>query len=190
MQQPELKGVQDRATVSATGEILAGHLDGVRVARPTVHVDHRGALLEIFTAEEFWDVPYAYAYQTSVRPGMLKGWFQHHQKLDRYHIVSGELLVLLYDDRPESPTRGQLQKLVIGETSGVRGVLIPQRIWHLSYNVGQGDAILLNFPSTHYDHEHPDRYHVDIDSGQIPVDVRSFFPVANAGPGRIAATFG
>lgn len=190
MERAEIRGARDVASVDGQGLSLAGDLDGVRLARPRVHVDHRGALLEIFTAPEFWEsADFAYAYQTSVRPGMLKGWFQHHDKLDRYHIVKGELLVLLYDDRSGSPTRGQHQKVVIGESSGIRGVLIPQRIWHLSYNVGQEDAILLNLPSTHYDHENPDRYHVDIDSGQIPVDVRSFFPVANAGPQQIAATF-
>jgi|tagenome__1003787_1003787.scaffolds.fasta_scaffold20136948_2 dTDP-4-dehydrorhamnose 3,5-epimerase len=184
-----IHGVPDRQTVTAEGTSLAGNLDGVLVHRPAVHVDHRGALLEMFTGEQFWQEPFAYAYQTSIRPGMLKGWFQHEKKLDRYHLVSGELLVLLYDDRPDSPTRGRHQKVVLGEPSGVRQVLIPQRVWHLSLNVGRDDAILVNLPSTHYDHEHPDRFHVDIDSGQIPVDVRSFFPVSFAGPNQIAATF-
>ncbi|MBB3041448.1 dTDP-4-dehydrorhamnose 3,5-epimerase family protein [Nocardioides sp. LMS-CY] len=186
---PAIRGVQDRQTVSADGTSLATDLDGVIVNRPPVHVDHRGALLEMFTGERFWEAPFAYAYQTSIRPGMLKGWFLHEEKLDRYHLVCGELLVLLYDDRPESPTRGQHQKLVLGEASGARQVLIPPRVWHLSLNVGAEDAILVNLPSTHYDHENPDRFHVDIDSGTIPVDVRSFFPVTYAGPRQIAATF-
>ena len=182
-----LQGTQDAQTVTTAGAPIAGDLDGVIVNRPPVHVDHRGALLEMFTGDHFWQEPFAYAYQTSIRPGMLKGWFQHEKKLDRYHLVCGELLVLLYDDRPDSPTRGQHQKVVLGEASGARQVLIPQRIWHLSLNVGREDAILINLPSTHYDHANPDRFHIDIDSGQIPVDVRSFFPVTYAGPHEIAA---
>lgn len=185
---PVLRGVQDRATVHSDGTPLVGNLHGVLVNKPPVHADHRGALVEMYTRDDFWTEPFAYAYQTSVRPGMLKGWFSHEKKLDRYHLVSGELLVLLYDDREDSPTRGQSQKLVLGE-HGARQVLIPQRVWHLSYNVGQTDAILVNLPSTHYDHENPDRYHISIDSGEIPVDVRSFFPVANIGPHDIAGTF-
>ena len=159
------------------------------VNQPPVHVDHRGALVEMYTRPDFWEQPFAYAYQTSIRPGMLKGWFLHERKFDRYHLVSGELLVLLYDDRPDSPTRGVLQKTVLSERSA-RQVLIPPNIWHLSLNVGQFEAILVNLPSTHYDHANPDRFYVSIDSGKIPVDVRSFFPISYAGPHEIAGTFG
>ena len=163
-------------------------IDGVLVHQPPVHVDHRGALVEMFTVPEFWKVDFAYAYQTSIRPGMLKGWFRHEKKTDRYHLVTGELLVALYDDREGSPTRGLSQKLVLSEKSA-RQVLIPPNVWHLSLNVGQTDAILVNLPSTHYDHTNPDRFYIPIDSGEIPVDVRSFFPVTYAGPGEIAGRF-
>src|SRR5665213_2450998 len=170
------RGEKDVATVSKDGTPLTGNIDGVVVLQPPIQVDHRGALVEMFTIPEFWKEPFAYAYQTSVRPGTLKGWFAHERKIDRYHIVSGELLVLLYDDRPDSPTRGMSQKLVLSERSA-RQVLIPPLIWHLSLNVGTDDAILINLPSTHYDHANPDRYYIAIDSGEIPIDVRSYFPV-------------
>jgi dTDP-4-dehydrorhamnose 3,5-epimerase len=182
------RGEKDVATVTKTGAPLTTTIDGVVVLQPPVHVDHRGALVEMYTNPEFWNAPFAYAYQTSIRPGMLKGWFAHEKKLDRYHIVSGELLVLLYDNRADSPTRGVTQKLVMSEKSA-RQVLIPPLVWHLSLNVGTTDAILVNLPSTHYDHENPDRYYFSIDSGEIPVDVRSFFPVTFSGPQHIASTF-
>lgn len=184
-----LTGVRDSPTVTRTGVPLSPGIEGVIVNQPPVHVDHRGALVEMYTRPDFWEQPFAYAYQTSIRPGMLKGWFLHERKFDRYHLVSGELLVLLYDDRPDSPTRGVLQKTVLSERSA-RQVLIPPNIWHLSLNVGQFEAILVNLPSTHYDHANPDRFYVSIDSGKIPVDVRSFFPISYAGPHEIAGTFG
>ena len=136
---------------------------------------------------EFWNAEFAYAYQTSIRPGMLKGWFAHEKKLDRYHLVSGELLVLLYDDRENSPTKNVVQKLILSEAT-VRQVLIPPHVWHLSLNVGLEDAILVNLPSTHYDHKNPDRFYISIDSGEIPVDVRSYFPVINSNANQIAET--
>ncbi len=170
------------------GELLATTIDGVIVHKPPVHVDHRGALVEMFTLPDFWKADFAYAYQTSIRPGMLKGWFAHEKKLDRYHLVTGELLVILFDDREGSRTRGMVQKLVLSEKSA-RQVLIPPMIWHLSLNVGQEDAVLINLPSTHYDHANPDRYYLSIDSGEIPVDVRSFFPVTYSGSQDIAGTF-
>jgi dTDP-4-dehydrorhamnose 3,5-epimerase len=182
------RGSKDGPTVRKDGSPLGSNIDGVVVLQPPVHVDHRGALVEMYTSPEFWNAPFAYAYQTSIRPGMLKGWFAHEKKVDRYHIVCGELLVLLYDDRADSPTRGMTQKLVLSEKSA-RQVLIPPLVWHLSLNVGTVDAILVNLPSTHYDHDNPDRFYISIDSGDVPVDVRSFFPVTFSGPGNIAATF-
>lgn len=183
------QGLQDTPTVTSQGATLSRSLDGVIVHRPPVHADHRGALVEMYTRDDFWTEGFAYAYQTTIRPGMLKGWFAHHRKLDRYHLVTGELLVLLYDDREGSPTQGMSQKVVLSEKTD-RQVLIPPRLWHLSLNIGQTDAVLVNLPSTHYDHENPDRYFIDIDSGQIPVDVRSFFPITYSGPTTIAGTFG
>jgi dTDP-4-dehydrorhamnose 3,5-epimerase len=182
------RGEHDVATVHRDGSSLGSGIDGVVVLKPPVHVDHRGALVEMYTDPAFWNAPFAYAYQTSIRPGMLKGWFAHEKKVDRYHIVSGELLVLLYDDREGSPTRGISQKFVLSEKSA-RQVLIPPLVWHLSMNVGTTDAILVNLPSTHYDHDNPDRFYLSIDSGEIPVDVRSFFPVTFSGPQHIAGTF-
>lgn len=179
---------KDQPTVSSSGEVISGSINGVVVSKPPVHSDHRGSLVEMFTHPDFWNFNFAYAYQTSIRPGMLKGWFAHEHKNDRYHLVTGELLVLLYDDREDSPTRGLTQKLVLSEATS-RQVLIPAQVWHLSLNIGNSDAILVNLPSTHYDHENPDRFYISIDSGDIPVDVRAFFPVVSTVADRVAENF-
>lgn len=178
---------KDRPTVDASGVALAIIIDGVVVNKPPVHVDHRGSLVEMYTNPEFWHEGFAYAYQTSIRPGTLKGWFAHEHKYDRYHIVTGELLVFLYDDRVSSPTKGVVQKLVLSEASA-RQVLIPPLVWHLSLNVGQSDAVLINLPSTHYNHEHPDRFHISIDSEEIPIRVRDYFPTVLTQPFGVAET--
>ena len=179
---------RDIATVRSDGTALAGNLDGVVVHTPPIQIDHRGSLVEMFTIPDFWAEDFAYAYQSSIRPGMLKGWFAHEHKTDRYHLVSGELLLLLHDDRPESPTRGSTQKLLLSERS-VRQVLIPPGVWHLSVNVGTDEAILINLPTELYRHDNPDRVHLPFTTEHIPVDVRSFFPVTFVGAHDAAATF-
>ena len=174
---------QDSQTVDSSGESVQQLIDGVRVLEPAVHEDHRGVLVEMYSDEEFWKLHIAYGYQTSLRPGVVKGWFLHREKTDRYHLAVGELLVLLYDDRAESPTRGLVNKFVLSERR-YRDVLIPNNVWHLSMNIGMADAVLINLPTTRYNYESPDRYHLPIDTDKIPVDVRSYFPVANMGPIR------
>ena len=171
---------RDSATIDSSGTRIETAIDGVIAHRPPLHIDHRGALTEMFTDPSFWAEPFAYAYQTSVRPGMLKGWFAHQEKADRYHLATGELLVFLYDDRPESKTRGRSQRIVLSER-GVRQVYIPRQVWHLSLNIGVDEAIIVNLPTTLYDPANPDRFHIPYDSPDIPVDVRSYFPVTNIG---------
>lgn len=171
----------EKATVRPDGSYRAETIDGLIIHQPPIHVDHRGALVEMFTIDAFWEQDFAYAYQTSIRPNTLKGWYAHERKNDRYHIVRGELLLCLYDDRPKSPTRGLTQTLVLSERSA-RQVFIPARIWHLSLNVGSEEAILVNLPTAKYHHAAPDRLHIPWDSQLIPLDVRRFFPQAYAGP--------
>ena len=185
---PLSHGKQDPATVTADGLSRLSVIHDVITHTPPIHSDHRGELVEMFTKPEFWKSDFTYAYQTSIRPGMLKGWFAHEKKFDRYHIVRGELLLLMYDGREDSPTCGVVQKLLLSDRSA-RQVLIPQCVWHLSLNVGQEDAILVNLPSTCYDHDNPDRYHIPFDSDVIPVDVRSYFPVTFSGAVDAAAVF-
>ncbi|MFP5489048.1 MAG: hypothetical protein ACLGHQ_12170, partial [Acidimicrobiia bacterium] len=65
----------DRATVTPDGEPLARIIDGVRIRRSVVHVDHRGRVSEIVNSDQsFWDVPVVHTYLFSVRPGVIKGW--------------------------------------------------------------------------------------------------------------------
>ena len=172
---------QDLPSVNLEGQKIVRLIGGVVFSSPPVHEDHRGVLVEMYRESQFWEQPFAYAYQTSLRPGVAKGWFLHREKSDRYHLAVGELMLFLYDDREGSPTRGVASKSLLSERN-CRDVFIPAGIWHLSLNVGSGDAVLINLPTTRYNPEAPDRFHLPFDTDQIPVDIRSYFPIANIGP--------
>ena len=171
-------GVRDTQTVTADGTPTTPTIDGVVLHTPPVHIDHRGALFELFAGtgtSELWREPVVYAYVFTVRPGAMKGWGMHEHKDDRYSLVSGEDLLLLHDTRPDSPTRGVTQSVVLSER-GVRQVLIPKGVWHLHYNLGSAEAHFVNFPTEVYHHEAPDRLMLPWDTDEIPVDVRRFLP--------------
>ncbi|WP_217999902.1 hypothetical protein, partial [Smaragdicoccus niigatensis] len=96
---------RDSQTVTSDGKSVAREIEGVKVRSTVNHVDHRGSVFEIFEGDlTFWDSPVVYAYQFSCLPGQVKGWGLHEKKFDRYTIISGEILTLLYDARPDSPT--------------------------------------------------------------------------------------
>lgn len=170
---PDL-GERDVATVTPAGESVLKTIDGVETRSPVIHVDHRGALFEVYNGDpDEWREPVVYIYQTSVFPGQLKGWACHEKKIDRYTISSGELLVLLYDARADSPTNGVLQRVGLSARA-VTQLRIPVGVWHLIINLGDVEAQLVNLPTERYQHDKPDRILLPWDTTEIPVDVRSY----------------
>ena len=167
---------QDHATVTSEGKSLSTVIDGVSTVAPVNHVDHRGRVFEVYAGpSEHWRAPLVYAYVFSVRPGQTKGWGLHEEKNDRYTLISGELLTILYDARAESPTHGVTQKVVLtGE--GTRQLLIPQGVWHMNIALGANEVFLINHPTAVYTHGKPDRLLLPWDTDAIPVDVASYFP--------------
>ena len=169
-------GVQDHATVTPDGQSRLRSIAGVVVHRPVHHHDHRGTLFEVFNGDPLlWTDPVVWCYQTSVRPRQIKGWARHEVKIDRYSLASGDLMVLMYDDRPDSPTRGVTQRVMLS-AEGDRQVLIPVGVWHMIINLGDEDAQLINFPTEPYHHDKPDRILLPWDTDELPVKVREYLP--------------
>ena len=108
-------------------------------------------------------------------PRQIKGWARHEVKTDRYCLAFGELLVLLHDGRPDSPTNGCTQVVVLSPRS-VRMVRIPAGVWHLLANLGGEEAHVVNYPTERYHHDAPDRFLLPWDSDEIPVDVQGYLP--------------
>jgi dTDP-4-dehydrorhamnose 3,5-epimerase len=169
-------GEQDVATVTSAGVPLAKGIVGVKTRSTPNHIDHRGTVFEIYEGEnDYWDSPVVYGYQFSVHPHQMKGWGRHERKHDRYTIISGEVLLFLWDDREGSASRGVVQKVVMSDR-GTRQVTIPIGVWHLSVNLGDSEARLINFPTEVYHHDSPDRLLLAWDDPAVPVDVRAHLP--------------
>jgi dTDP-4-dehydrorhamnose 3,5-epimerase len=158
----------DPQTVTADGQPLATLPAGVTFRPAPTHVDDRGWVVEAFDPRWGWHAdPLVFAYVFSIRPGRIKGWGMHREHEDRYFILSGHMRVVMFDERPESPTRGLVAQVVLSETNR-RLMNIPAGIWHASENIGSSDVVVVNFPTMAYRHEAPDKYRLPLDSDRIP----------------------
>jgi dTDP-4-dehydrorhamnose 3,5-epimerase len=135
-----------------------------------LQADHRGSLLEVVdTRHPFWREPIVWAYRVTVRPGRIKGWGMHKLQTDRYFVTSGRLRVVLYDGRTDSATYERFAEFQFtDETPGL--LLIPPGVWHADQNTGDRDAVVVNFPTRVFNPDAPDKYRVDVTSGDIPFD--------------------
>jgi dTDP-4-dehydrorhamnose 3,5-epimerase len=161
---------RDTATVTPDGTPLTPRIDGVvlRYQRPIE--DRRGEVLEIYRPSWGLDEePLVYVYQVRVRPGAVKGWVRHELQADRLFMISGALRWVLYDDRPGSPTHGQVNDLVLSDRAPAL-LIIPRGVWHAVQNVGIADAIFLNMPTQPYNHAAPDKVRLPLRTPRIPYD--------------------
>jgi dTDP-4-dehydrorhamnose 3,5-epimerase len=160
--------IRESATVTPSGDRLEQLPDGVTFRNAVTHVDDRGSVCELFDPRWGWtDDALVFAYFFTLRPGMVKGWGMHLEHEDRYFILHGDLEVVLYDDRPNSPTNGLVARVYLSEHQR-RLMNIPPGVWHANRNVGASDLTVINFPTKPYDHEHPDKYRLPLDTDQIP----------------------
>ena len=69
-----------------------------------------------------------------------------------YAVVSGMIKLVLYDDRSDSRTKGEIQELFVGDTSYVL-VRIPPGVWNGFKGIGISPAIVANCATLPHDPE-------------------------------------
>ena len=162
---------QDVQTVSSDGTRLAPLPDGLLLRDLVTHTDERGTVCELFDPR--WGVspdPMVFAYTFTIRPGASKGWAVHKVHEDRYTFLAGELEVALYDSREDASTFGLEARLFLSERRR-QLLIIPRGVWHAERNIGQSDAVVVNFPTIPYDHTSPDKYRLPLDTDELPVQL-------------------
>ena len=160
--------VQDKQTVTPDGQRVAPMIDGVRLRRTVTHTDDRGTLTEIFSLPwGFMDEPVVHIHQFTIRPGWVKGWGVHEQRIDRIFLSQGRVKCVLYDHRPESPTFEMLSEIVVSDYERAL-IVIPTGVYHALQNVGDGEALLISLPTVAYSYADPDIYRLPPNNDLIP----------------------
>lgn len=88
-------------------------IQGVQVKPLRVFPDDRGLLMEMLRADEPIFEQFGQAYITACSRGVAKAWHYHRQQTDHFVCVVGTALVVLYDMRDDSPTRGTVQDFTL-----------------------------------------------------------------------------
>lgn len=144
-------------------------IHGVRTKTLKVIPDERGRLMETLRCDDEIFTKFGQAYITTAYPGVVKGWHYHKVQVDHFIAVKGMFKVVLYDDRPDSPTRGEVNEFFMGPHNPVL-LQIPTHVLHGFKAIGTEEAIMLNIPTEPYRYKEPDEFRVDPHSAEIPYD--------------------
>ncbi len=89
-------------------------------------------------------------YFSCVFPGAIKAWHIHKRMTLNYAVPLGEIRFVLYDDRPDSPTRGEVQEMVLGPDTYCL-VTVPPMIWNGFQGMGSETSIVANCATIPHD---------------------------------------
>ncbi|MBI2971131.1 MAG: dTDP-4-dehydrorhamnose 3,5-epimerase family protein [Candidatus Aenigmarchaeota archaeon] len=125
-------------------------IEGVKIIPLKQIPDERGKVMHMLKVtdphfEEFGEIYFSVIY-----PGVIKGWHLHKKMTINYAVVTGMIKLVLYDQRPESKTKGELMELFVGEDNYVL-VTVPLGVVNGFKGVGTKTAIVANCATIPHD---------------------------------------
>ena len=142
-------------------------IDGVLIHPLKPLPDERGKVMHMLKVTDPHFERFGEIYFSMVHPGAVKGWHRHARMTINYAVVVGTIKLVLYDERPQSTTRGELQELVVGESCYCL-VKVPPLIWNGFEGLGTVPAIVANCATIPHDPTEIER--ADPIKGPIPYD--------------------
>lgn len=130
--------------------------------------DERGWLMEILRSDWEFFKNFGQVYVTTAYPNVVKAWHMHKKQTDHMACIRGQIKLVLYDGRKESPTKGKIDEFYIGERNPML-VKIPPEVWH-GFKAVQEIASVINVPTELFNYEKPDEHRFPPDTEEIPYD--------------------
>jgi dTDP-4-dehydrorhamnose 3,5-epimerase len=147
--------------------VIQDQIEGVRLQQLHTRVDGRGDLTVLLSDLKEKIIPAPHVYWVTAEAGSIRAWVYHKRQSDRLACTNGDIRVVLYDLRPDSPTHGKLNILDVGAANRVT-LTIPPFVVHGVHNRGKHAATFVNMPTHEYDPAHPDKSRLPFDHPGIP----------------------
>ena len=136
-------------------------IHGVEIKELVTHTDGRGFFREVIrVSDPIFPEGFGQWSHTTSYQGVAKAWHVHQKQTDWWYVAVGTIKTALYDTRPDSPTHGEIQELLMGEGQPAIVLKIPPGVAH-GYRVLNGPAHVFYIVSHEYD---------STDEGRIPHD--------------------
>lgn len=119
-------------------------IDGVKITTLKRIPDERGMIMHIMKNSDDSFEKFGEVYCSTIYPGVVKGWHYHKKMTLNYVVIKGNIKFVLYDNRDDSPTKGKLVEIIIGERNYVR-VTVPPKVWNGFKCIGLEEAFVINF---------------------------------------------
>lgn len=155
-------------SVTADWQFTQPLIDGVTVKEMLRVPTRNGAVTEIFRQDWFAEPQtIGQVFQKLMFPGEISAWHKHQRTADRIFCSAGQILMVLYDGREDSPTYKNINKFIIGDNRPSL-ITIPSEVFHGVQNIFHQSSLLINIVDEAYNYEDPDHWELSNGSPEIP----------------------
>lgn len=116
---------------------------GVKITPLRQFLDERGKVMHMLKVGDPAFQQFGEIYFSCVYPGAIKGWHIHREMTLNYAVPHGHIKFVLYDERPASPTRGEVQEIFMGPDNYCL-VTVPPMVWNGFKGIGNETAVVAN----------------------------------------------
>lgn len=127
-------------------------IEGVSITPLRQIPDERGKIMHMLRATDSHFQSFGEIYFSFVYPGIIKGWHIHKKMVLNYAVPHGKIKLVLYDDRSNSATKGEIQEIFLCPDNYVL-VTIPAMVWNGFKGIGTEMSIVANCTTIPHDPE-------------------------------------
>jgi dTDP-4-dehydrorhamnose 3,5-epimerase len=142
-------------------------IEGVVVTPLKQVFDERGKVMHMLREDSSIFTKFGEIYFSCTYPGAVKAWHLHKKMTLNYAVVHGAIKCVLYDDRPDSKTRGCVEEYFLSPENYFL-LTVPPRIWNGWKGIGDKVSIVANCATIPHDPDEIERASPDEES--IPYD--------------------
>jgi dTDP-4-dehydrorhamnose 3,5-epimerase len=125
-------------------------IDGVQINPLKQIPDERGKVMHMMKEADLVFSTFGEIYFSRVYPSAVKAWHLHDRMTINYAVPHGKIKLVLFDDRSESSTKGEIQEIFLGEDN-YQLVTIPPFVWNGFKGIGTETALVANCASIPHD---------------------------------------
>jgi dTDP-4-dehydrorhamnose 3,5-epimerase len=123
---------------------VESRIDGVAVLPLKQIEDERGAVLHMLRSDSPLFSRFGEIYFSIVNPGTVKAWKRHRAMTQHFAVPVGRIRLVVFDDRADSPSKGQIEEIILGRTDRYYLVCIPPMLWYGFQGMSNLPALLAN----------------------------------------------
>tara|TARA_B100000780_G_scaffold77626_1_gene52472 strand:+ start:3112 stop:3579 length:468 start_codon:yes stop_codon:yes gene_type:complete len=125
-------------------KLLSELIDDVVLTELKQFSDERGTLLHMLRNDDPIFTTFGECYFSEVLPGAVKAWKLHRNQTQNFSVPVGRIKLVIYDNRKNSISNGNLQYVNLGRPDSYFRIMIPPGLWYGFTCISEMPALLVN----------------------------------------------